>query len=132
MSTSYRTAKSRVEGLGSSHHGAGTWIKERVSALALTLLTGWAVWFVWQVAGTGYDGAIAALRRPVNAVLLALTLGVSIYHTQMGVRVIVEDYIHRPASKATLLVLNLFVCWALAAAGIFAVLRVALLPDLGA
>lgn len=132
MTSSYRTAKSRVEGLGASGHGAGTWIKERVSALALTLLTAWAVWFVWQIAGGGYEGAVEALRRPINAVLLALTIGASFYHTQMGVRVIVEDYIHRPASKATLLILNLFVCWALAAAGIFAVLRVALLPELGA
>lgn len=130
--TSYRTAKSRVEGLGASGHGAGTWVKERVSALALTLLTVWAVWFVVEVAGTGYEGAIAAIRRPINAVLLALTIGASFYHTQMGVRVIVEDYIHKPAGKATVLIVNLFVCWALAAAGIFSVLRVALLPDLGA
>lgn len=132
MSGGYRTAKSRVEGLGSARHGAGTWVKERVSSIALVPLTAWGVWFAVQVAGTGYDGAVAALRVPLNAVLMGLTIGAALYHTQLGVRVIIEDYIHRPASKAALLIVNLFVCWALAAAGIFSVLKVALGAGFGA
>ena len=31
----YRTPLSRARGLGAAHHGAGHWISERVSALAL-------------------------------------------------------------------------------------------------
>jgi succinate dehydrogenase / fumarate reductase membrane anchor subunit len=41
------------------------------------------------------------------------------------VQVVVEDYVHSEWSKLTLLVLNKFIAFALAAAGIFAVLRIA-------
>ena len=38
----YRTALSRARGLGSAKHGAGHWISERVSSIALVPLTVWA------------------------------------------------------------------------------------------
>jgi succinate dehydrogenase / fumarate reductase membrane anchor subunit len=40
-------------------------------------------------------------------------------------RVVIEDYIHKPATKTLLLMLNLFVCWLGAAIGIFSILKVA-------
>jgi len=43
----------------------------------------------------------------------------------LGVQVVIEDYVHSEWSKITLLILNKFFCAILAAAGIFAVLRIA-------
>jgi succinate dehydrogenase / fumarate reductase membrane anchor subunit len=126
------TDRRRVEGLGSAKHGADVWIKERVSSLVLAPLTVWGLWAGARLAGGGYDAAIAWLQSPLNAVLLALLVGTSLYHMHLGMRVIVEDYIHGTASKGALLFINFIVCLALGAAALFSILKVALPGVLGA
>jgi succinate dehydrogenase / fumarate reductase membrane anchor subunit len=123
---SYRTALGRARGLGSAKHGVGNWISERVSSVALVPLSLWAVFSGLRLAGTDYDGALHWLHSPLNAVLAALLLLVSFQHMHAGLRVVVEDYIHRPTTKAALLLVNLFVCVLAGAIGIFCVLKVAL------
>jgi len=126
MEGGYRTPLARARGLGAAGHGAGHWISERLSSLALVPLVLWVVYAGLQVAGAGYDGAVAWVRHPLNAVLLGLLLAVSFQHMHAGMRVVVEDYIHKTATKAVLLILNLFVCVLFGALAVFAVLKVAL------
>jgi succinate dehydrogenase / fumarate reductase membrane anchor subunit len=130
--TSYITYRRRVVGAGSAHHGAGTWLKERVSAIALVPLTLWGLASAAGIAGSGYQGALRWLGSPVNAVLLALTLLIGLYHMQMGLRVAIEDYVHNTAGKVLLLLLNLFFCLALAFVAVFAILKLALAGGVGA
>ena len=127
MADSFRTPLSRARGLGSAHEGAGRFISERATSIALVPLTLWGVWAALAVAHSGYDGAVAFLQSPVNAVLAALTIFVSAFHMKLGMQVIVEDYIHVVRNKIVLLLLNSAVCWLAAALGVFAVLKVALL-----
>jgi succinate dehydrogenase / fumarate reductase membrane anchor subunit len=122
---SYRTSLSRARGLGSAHHGVGSWISERLSALALVPLTLWGVWSALHLAQTGYDGAVAWLGSPLNATLLALTLAIGFLHMHAGLRVVFEDYVHGKFGKGAVLVLNLLVCGFGAALSIFSVLKVA-------
>ena len=96
-----------------------------MTAIALVPLSLWAIYAALRIAPGGYDGAVAFLQSPLNAVLAALLIGVSAAHMEMGLRVIVEDYIHVPANKIALLLLNSAVCWAAAALGIVCVLKVA-------
>jgi succinate dehydrogenase / fumarate reductase membrane anchor subunit len=53
--------------------------------------------------------------------LLALA---AIYHMMLGLQVVIEDYIAKPGSRAALLLLNVFICVALAAAAVWAVLQI--------
>lgn len=122
----YRTDLARARGLGSAKRGVGTWIAERVTAAALIPLVLWGVWSALGLARGGYDGAVAWLSSPLNAVLMALLIGVGFFHMQAGLKVVIEDYVHAPASKAVLLLLNLFVCVLIGAVAIFSVLKVAL------
>jgi succinate dehydrogenase / fumarate reductase membrane anchor subunit len=110
----------------SERHGAGEWVQERLSSLILVPLTLWGLWSGWVLSGGGYDGAMAWFRSPVNAVLLTVTLLVSLWHMNMGLKVIVDDYIHRPLSRTTLLGLVGLLCMILAAAGVFFIVRLAL------
>ena len=123
----YRTALGRARGLGSAKHGVGHFIAERVSSVALTPLVLWAVWAGIILARGGYDGARAWIASPINAVLVVLLVVSGFYHMQIGMRVIVEDYIHKPRSKAVLLMANAFVCWAGTALTVICLLKVALL-----
>ncbi len=123
--SSYRTPLSRARGLGSAHDGVSRFVGERATAIALVPLSLWAIYAALRIAPGGYDGAVAFLQSPLNAVLACLLIGVSAAHMEMGLRVIVEDYIHVPANKIGLLLLNTAVCWLAAALGIVCVLKVA-------
>ena len=122
----YRTPLSRARGMGAAGHGAGHWLSERVSSLALIPLVLWIAYAALQIAGAGYDGALEWVRNPINAVLLVLLLAIGFAHMHAGMRVVVEDYIERVSTRAVLLVLNLFVCVLGAALAVFSVLKVAL------
>jgi succinate dehydrogenase / fumarate reductase membrane anchor subunit len=121
----YRTPLKRARGLGAAGHGAGHWISERVSSIALVPLSLWAVFAALKLAPYDYDSAMEWVHRPLNAVLLVLLFAVSFLHMHSGLRVVVEDYIHKPFSKAALLILNLFVCGLGAGLAIVAILSLA-------
>jgi succinate dehydrogenase / fumarate reductase membrane anchor subunit len=120
----FRTALGRARGLGSAKHGVGHFIGQRVSAVALLLLTLWGVASALSVAAGGYDGARAWLASPVNATILSLLIIVGVYHAGLGMRTIIEDYIERPVTKAALLILNAFVGWGAAALALVSILKV--------
>lgn len=124
---SYRTPLSRARGLGAAGHGVGHWIGERVSAVALVPLTLWAIYAFVRLAGAGHAEAVAWVRdNPLNPVLLVLFAAISFWHMHAGMRVIVEDYIEKVATKTALLLLNLFVCVLAGGLAVFSILQVAL------
>ncbi|WP_309090950.1 succinate dehydrogenase, hydrophobic membrane anchor protein [Phenylobacterium sp.] len=123
---SYRTPLARARGLGSAKHGVGHWISERVGAVALIPLTVWAVYAVMRLAALDYYGAVEWISTPLNMTLMILTLAISFWHMHSGLRVVVEDYIHKTLTKTGLLLLNLFVCGLAGALAVFSVLKVAL------
>ena len=110
----------------SEREGAGEWKAERLSSLVLIPLALWGLWSAWTLSGAGYDGALGWFRSPVNATVLAATLLISVWHMNMGLKVIVDDYIHKPSSRTALLVLIGALCLLLAAAGVFFIVRLAL------
>jgi succinate dehydrogenase / fumarate reductase membrane anchor subunit len=122
----YRTPLGRARGLGAAKSGVGHFIGERVSSIALVPLLLWGVWAALGLAGGGYDDAQAWLRSPVNAALLVLLALAGFYHMQLGMRVIIEDYIARHATRAALLMANLFFCWGAGVLTVLAILKVAL------
>ncbi len=122
---SLRTDLGKVRGLGSAKEGVAHWWAQRLTAIALVPLV---LWFVSQVVGlAGAD--LAAVRAwiasPVVAVLLVLLLGTTFHHAQLGLQVVIEDYVHGEACKVASIIIVKFLSVALAAAGIFSVLKIA-------
>jgi succinate dehydrogenase / fumarate reductase membrane anchor subunit len=122
---SYETPLAQVRGKGSAKHGAGHFVAQRVSAIALIGLVIWGVYSALTVAGADFSAARTWLRAPVNAGLTGLLIAVGAYHMQLGMRTIIEDYFARPITASALLILNLFACWIVAIVGVASVLVVA-------
>ncbi|HEY2179741.1 MAG TPA: succinate dehydrogenase, hydrophobic membrane anchor protein [Caulobacteraceae bacterium] len=122
----YRTPLRRARGLGSAKHGVGHFIAQRVSAVALVLLVCWGFSQTPFLVRGGHDFARAWLASPLNATLLILLAGVGFYHGQIGMQVIIEDYVDRGAGRTALLILNAFVWLAAAALTTVSLLLVAL------
>lgn len=121
----FRTPLARARGLGSAKSGVGHFIVERATSIALLPLTLWAIYAGAKLASSDYGAATTWMRSPLNAAVAALFILVGAWHAQIGMRVIVEDYIERRATKAALLLANLFIAWGAAALGVIAVLRLA-------
>lgn len=91
---SLRSPLGRVLGLGAAGQGTGHWWQQRVTAAALALL---GTWFVIGLLGLDLadrDAILDWIGRPLNAALLALLVLSATWHSQLGVRVIIEDYVH--------------------------------------
>ena len=120
-----RSPLARANGLGSAKEGVEHWWQERVTAVALAPLTAWFIASVIAHGGSDYVGFIVWLRAPFSTLMMVLLLAALFHHTALGLQVIIEDYIHSAARIPVKIVMRLG-CFALAAAGIVAVLRVAL------
>jgi succinate dehydrogenase / fumarate reductase membrane anchor subunit len=123
---SARSPLARVEGLGAAHSGTGHFWRQRVTAVALVPLTIWFVFTALTLIGADRDAAQTFLKMPVNAVLMALFILAALTHMQLGLQVVIEDYIHHEGRKIALLLLNQFFAWTMAAACLFALVKIAL------
>jgi succinate dehydrogenase / fumarate reductase, membrane anchor subunit len=123
---SLRTPLRRVLGAGSAKEGVHHWWQQRLTSVALVPLGAWFVVSILALPAYDYPTVAAWMHGATSALLLILLVLVGTWHSQLGVRVIVEDYVHAPGARAVTLTLLSFLHALLAAAGIFAVLRVAL------
>lgn len=122
----YRTPLKRALGLGSARHGVQHFVVQRVTAIALVLLGVWFVTFVLRLPGLDYVEARALLAAPCNALLMALFAVAAFWHAQLGLQVVVEDYVHTHGWQLFLQVAIRFLCIIGAAASVLAILRIAL------
>ncbi len=120
MSTSLKS----VRGLGSAGSGTAHHIRQRVSAIALLFLVPWFIYSIIDACQAGYEGAVAWVSQPVNAILLVLTISAALYHMRLGMQTVIEDYIAKTGTKQALLILNTFATVALFAATVLSVLKI--------
>ncbi len=92
----------------SARKGAGTWKAERISSVILIPFALWGLWVAANLSGGGYEAAIGWLRSPVNAVLLLAFLAATCWHMALGMRVVIEDYVHGFSGRMLLLLNTLF------------------------
>ena len=122
----YKTPLHRARGLGAAPAGVGGFITERVSWMALIPLALWGVWATVHVAPTGYAGAAAFLRGPVNATLAVLLMAFGFYHVRLVVKEALEDYVADHHVRVATLLLNSAVAILGGALAVVSILKVAL------
>jgi len=122
---SLRTPLGRVRGLGSAKEGTQHWWHQRVTALALVLLSGWFVISLILMTGASYEEVRAWIGHPVVTGLLLLTIGFTFYHLKLGLQVVIEDYVHSEMIKVGSLMLMSSTCLVVGVASALSVLFVA-------
>lgn len=121
--TSLRTSLSQVRHLGSARSGTKDMWWMRVTSTALIPLTFGFVALVLSLVGRDYNNVRNLLGHPLPALLMLLFIGAGIVHMQIGMKTILEDYVHNPHVKEWSLIGNLFFCICVGLACIYAVLR---------
>jgi succinate dehydrogenase / fumarate reductase, membrane anchor subunit len=123
---SLRSPLGRVLGSGAANEGAHHWWVQRLTALALIPLGMWFVVSLITLPITDHAALVGWLAHGWNALLMLAFVLVAAWHSRLGVQVVVEDYVHSHGLKTLALILNTFAHILLAAAAVYAVLRVAL------
>lgn len=122
---SLRHPLASVKGLGASGEGSHHWWLQRVSALALIPLTFWFVFSIIAHLDDGYPAIVAWIAHPPVSVLLMLYVGFTLFHGQLGMQVVFEDYVHNKTTKSVCLLLTKAVFLLAGVASIFAILKIA-------
>lgn len=121
---SLRSPLGKVLGTGSAKEGVHHWWLQRLTSIALIPLTIWFVVSLLSLPALDHASVVAWLAGSWTALFMILFILVATWHSQLGVRVVVEDYVHGGSRTLTLVVIT-FIHAVIAAAGIFAVLKVA-------
>lgn len=120
-----RSSFERTKGLGSAREGVGHWWMQRVTAVALIPLSLWFVASLIALAKCDYTTFILWLRTPITTALVVLMLIALFYHMALGLRVVVEDYVHVNRFKIPMVIAIHLACFALAIVGVVTTLRIA-------
>jgi succinate dehydrogenase / fumarate reductase, membrane anchor subunit len=124
-SSSMRTDKSKVRGLGSAKSGTGHFFLQRVTAIANVPLAIAFIIILIGFQGASHAQMLATMKNPLIAILLLLFVVSGVIHMRLGMQVIIEDYIHSEGTKIAMLIANTFFAIIIATASIFAILKMA-------
>lgn len=120
------SALGRVLGLGTAHNGVHHWTVQRGTAIALAVLLPCLLVNVLLLPDLSYETVRAWIAGGWASTGLCLAIIAACWHSQLGVQVVIEDYVAHVGAKTTLLLAIRAAHAVLAVAGVLAVLRVAL------
>lgn len=105
MNSKMQSPLSRVRYLGSAKEGATHWWWQRITALMLLPLALWFIASIWSIviAGASYEKFVTWLKEPISAILMLVFVGAMLFHTKLGLQVVIEDYVHVKWLKWTLI-----------------------------
>jgi len=113
-------------GHGSAKHGTEHWWAQRVTAVALLPLTLWFVVALLGMSSYEFEAVAAWMAGPLNAILLSCLLIALLYHSQLGLQVVVEDYVHHGGLKVTVLIVLQLAHIAAGVAGLYSIILISL------
>ncbi len=117
------TPLKRVRGLGAAHHGTETFWRQRLTAVANVPLVIFLILAVVTHIGASYDDVHAFLARPLVALAFAALILSAAIHMRIGLKEIIEDYVHGGA-KVVAIVLVTFFAVGIGLASILAIVKI--------
>ena len=118
-----RSPLSKVKGLGSAKEGTHHFWHQRLTSLLLIPLV---LWLGFSLAAMPVDHAtlVEWIRQPFVTVALVLLITVVFYHAQLGLQVVIEDYVGAHSRRTVTLLLSNFLCLLLGIVGVVSVLKI--------
>ena len=120
---SMRTPLARVRSLGASHSGTSEFWRQRVTAVAMTLLIVPVIVVVMMLLGRNQAGAAQILGSLPIGIILLLFIVASSWHMKIGMQVVIEDYVHSEKLRLAVIMANNFFCIGVALTSIYAILK---------
>jgi succinate dehydrogenase / fumarate reductase, membrane anchor subunit len=117
------TPLKRVRGLGSARSGTEAFWRQRVTAVANVPLVIFLILAIVSHIGANYETMHAFIARPLVALaFLALIISAAI-HMRIGLKEIIEDYVHGGAKVIAILLATFFAA-GVGLASVVAVLKI--------
>ena len=118
-----RSPLSKVKGLGSAKDGTGHFWHQRLTSRLLIPLV---LWVGFSLAALPVDHAtlVGWIQRPWVSVALVLLVITVFYHAQLGLQVIIEDYISSHSKRTVTLLLTNLACLLCGTIGVISVLKI--------
>jgi succinate dehydrogenase / fumarate reductase membrane anchor subunit len=113
-----------------SHYGSGrsaTWrfIVQRATGLLNVVFTIFLIWLVVRLAGADVAEMRGLLSNPVVAIVTALLIVSAAVHMEIGMREVIDDYVHGDSAIRTALTLNTDVAVVITVAALIALFKLA-------
>jgi succinate dehydrogenase / fumarate reductase membrane anchor subunit len=118
-----RTPLARVRSLGASHSGTSDFWRQRLTAVAMTVLIVPVIVVVLMLIGSNQAGAKQIFSALPIAIIMLLFIVASAWHMKIGMQVVIEDYVHNEKLKLASIMANNFFSFAVALASIYAILK---------
>ena len=120
-----RSPLSKVKGLGSAREGTSHFWHQRLTSLLLIPLV---LWLGFSIAALPLDHATLVnwVRQPLVTVALVLLIMAVFYHAQLGLQIVIEDYIASHSMRTLVLLLSNLLCLLFGIIGVISVLKILL------
>ena len=113
----------RARGLGSAGQGTQHWWQQRLTAMALLPLSLWFVGSMLMLHPADHASMVQWMRSPMAAVLLLMFVAALLHHAQLGVQVVIEDYVDPEWQKVACIILVKFLAILAGLASALAILK---------
>jgi succinate dehydrogenase / fumarate reductase membrane anchor subunit len=121
-----RSPLGRARGLGAAKAGAAHWWAQRLTSIALLPLTLWFLCAAVGMIGATRDDVVFWMAGPLQIVLMITLVIATFHHLQLGLQVVIEDYVENHWLRIGSIMLVKGLSLLLALACIVSVLRLGL------
>jgi len=121
-----RSPLGRARGLGTAKAGASHWWAQRLTSIALLPLTLWFLCAAVRMIGATRDDVVFWMAGPLQIVLMITLVIATFHHLQLGLQVVIEDYVENHWLRIGSIMLVKGLSLLLALACIVSVLRLGL------
>ncbi len=111
---------------GAAKSGTRDAWRMRLTSVALLPLAVAFAWIVLSLVGKDEAGVRAEFAHPCTAIFMLLFILTSIVHMKLGMRSIIDDYVHAARLKEYTLMANVMFSIGLGVAAVYAVLKLSL------
>ena len=121
-----RSPLAKAKGLGASGEASHHFWVQRLSGLGLVALVIYICLSIAFLPESNYETVVSWLQKPFNGIMTLLCVVLSFYHAQLGLQVVIEDYVSNHSIRLTGILVVKFLSYFLMAAGAYSVIKIAL------